>query len=72
MFGDNPFRDVYTFLAGRQILFKSNNYLTHKNVKLCVYNINHMYALRIQNTSEGDRHSYEATKAVVKKAQKKL
>ena len=31
-----------------------------------------MYALRIENTSESDPHSYEATKAVVKKAQKKL
>ena len=30
-----------------------------------------MYALRIQNTSEGNPCSYEATKAVAKKAQKK-
>ena len=29
-----------------------------------------MCALRIQNTSESDPHGYEATKAVVKKAQK--
>ena len=31
-----------------------------------------MYALRIENTSESDPHRYEATKAVVKKAQKKI
>ena len=38
----------------------------------CVYDIDHMYALRIQNTSEraSDLHSYEATKAVTKKTQK--
>ena len=31
-----------------------------------------MYALRIENTSESDPCSYEATKAVAKKAQKKF
>ena len=31
-----------------------------------------MYALRIENTSETDPRSYEATKAVAKEAQKKL
>ena len=40
----------------------------------CVYDIviDHMYALRIQNTSEraSDLRSYEATKAVTKKTQK--
>ena len=36
----------------------------------CVYDIDHVYALRIENTSEGDLLSYEATKAVAKKAQK--
>ena len=30
-----------------------------------------MYALQIQNTSESDRRSYEAKKAVAKKAQNK-
>ena len=31
----------------------------------CVYETNHMYALLwIENTSESDPHSYEATKAV--------
>ena len=38
----------------------------------CVYDIDHMYALWIENTSESDPHSYEATKAVAKKAQKKI
>ena len=38
----------------------------------CVYDVYHMYALRLQNTSESDPHSHEATKAVVKKAQKKF
>ena len=38
----------------------------------CVYDIDHMYALWIENTSESDPHSYEATKAVAKKAQKKF
>ena len=37
-----------------------------------VYDIDHMYALQIENTSESDPHSYEATKAVAKKAQKKF
>ena len=32
----------------------------------CVCDIDHMYALRIENTSERDPHSYEATKAVAK------
>ena len=31
-----------------------------------------LYALRIQNTIESDPHSYKATKAVVKEAQKKI
>ena len=34
----------------------------------CVYHIDHVYALQIENTSESDPHSYEATKAVAKKA----
>ena len=38
----------------------------------CVYDIDHMCALWIENTSESDPHSYEATKAVAKKAQKKI
>ena len=37
----------------------------------CVYDVDHMYALWIQNTSETD-HSYEATKAVAKEALEKL
>ena len=38
----------------------------------CVYDIDNTYALRIKNTSElRNPHSYEATKAVAKKAQKK-
>ena len=36
-----------------------------------VYDINHMYALWIEKTSERDPRSYEASKAVAKKAQKK-
>ena len=31
-----------------------------------------VYALRIENTSESDPHSSEATKTVAKKAQKKI
>ena len=30
----------------------------------CVYDKDHMYVLRIENTSESDPHSYEATGAV--------
>ena len=41
-----------------------------------VYDVEHIqstvYTLRIQNTSESDPHSYEATKAVVKTSQKNL
>ena len=33
----------------------------------CVYDIDLTYALRIENTSEGDPSTYEATKAVAKK-----
>ena len=33
----------------------------------CAYDIDHMYAQWIENTSESDSHSYEATKAVAKK-----
>ena len=32
-----------------------------------MYDINHVYALRIENTSESDPHSYEVTKAVAPK-----
>ena len=35
----------------------------------CVYDMDHMHALQIENTSESDPHSYEVTKAVAKKAQ---
>ena len=38
----------------------------------CVYDLNHMYALWILNTSESNPQSYEATKAVAKKAQKQI
>ena len=39
----------------------------------CVYDIDHMYALWIENTSESDPHSYKATEAVLaKKVQKKI
>ena len=37
-------------------------------MKRGVYDINHIYALRIKNTSESDPRSYEATKAVAKKS----
>ena len=37
-------------------------------LKWSVYDINHIYALQIKNTSESDPCSYEATKAVAKKA----
>ena len=36
-----------------------------------LYDINHMYALWIEKTSERDPRNYEATKAVAKKVQKK-
>ena len=36
----------------------------------CVDHIDHIYALQIENTSESDPRSYEATRAVAKKAQK--
>ena len=39
----------------------------------CVYDRDHMYiALQINNTSESDPRSSQATKPVVKKAQKKF
>ena len=38
----------------------------------CVYDIDHMYKLRIENTSETDPRSYKTTKAVAKKAQKEF
>ena len=37
----------------------------------CVYDTDHIYLLRTQNTSESDPHSYEATKAAATKAQEK-
>ena len=37
-----------------------------------VYDIDHIYELQIENTNESNLHSYEATKAVAKKAQKKI
>ena len=36
----------------------------------CVYDIDLTYALRIENTSESDPSTYEATKAVAKETQK--
>ena len=33
----------------------------------CVYDIGHIYALRIENISESDACSYEPSKAVAKK-----
>ena len=39
---------------------------------MCIWYELYMYALRIQNTSESDPRSYEATKAVTKKAQKQF
>ena len=36
------------------------------------YDIDHICALRIENTRESDPRSYEATKAVAKKAQKQI
>ena len=30
----------------------------------CVYDVDHVYALRIESTSESDPRSYEATKGV--------
>ena len=41
-----------------------------KRVRECVYDIDHIYALRIENTIESDPRSYETTKSVTKKAQK--
>ena len=38
----------------------------------CVYDKDHMSALRIRNTSESDPRSYEVTKAVTNKTQKKF
>ena len=40
-------------------------------MKWCAYK-SYPYALRIENTSESDPRSYEATKAVAKKVQKKI
>ena len=37
-----------------------------------MHDIDHTYALWIETTSESDPHSYEATKAVAKRAQKKV
>ena len=37
----------------------------------CVYDIDLTYALRIENTSESDPSTYEATKAVAKKSPQK-
>ena len=39
-----------------------------------VYDVDdiHVYALQIENASESDPRSYEATKSVAKKAQKKI
>ena len=34
----------------------------------CVYDVDHMHALWIENTHESDPHSHEPTKAVVKNA----
>ena len=42
-----------------------------KRVRSYIYDIDHMYALQVENGSESDPRSYEATKAVAKKAQKK-
>ena len=39
-------------------------------MKCCAYYIDHIYALPIENTSESNPRSCEATKAVTKKAQK--
>ena len=36
------------------------------------YDIDHVCALRIENTRESDPRSYEATKTVAKKAQNKI
>ena len=38
----------------------------------CVYDKDHMSALRIKDTSESDPHSYEVTQAVTNKAQKQF
>ena len=38
----------------------------------CVYDKDHMSALRIKNTSESDPRSYEVTQAVTNKAQKTI
>ena len=35
---------------------------------MCIYDIDNIYALQIENTSERDSCSLEATKAVAKKA----
>ena len=48
----------------------ANNIVIEKTV--CIYIIYHMFALQMQNTSESDPRSCEATKAVAKKVQKKL
>ena len=48
-------------VAGQELV----QFITHYMKKVgCVYDIDHMYVLRIENTSESDPHSYEATKAV--------
>ena len=44
--------------------------ITNEIMVYSAYNIDHMYVLQIENTSESDPRSYEATKAVAKKAQK--
>ena len=52
------------------ILYASNGI----NIDVCTCMnrciVDHIYALRIENTGQTDPHSYEATKAVAKNAQK--
>ena len=46
------------------------NWSNISRTEMCIYDKGHINSLRIENTSESDLCSYEATKAVVKKAQK--
>ena len=54
----------------KQVRCKFNLYPLYEEneMKLCQNDINHIYALQIENISESDSRSYEATKAATNKA----
>ena len=71
--GSQHIDEVYYFIFGILALnlmrFPVNYYC---NFTWCVYDIDHMSALQIKNTSESDPCSYEVTLAVRNKAQKNI